>query len=287
MATRFAQGVEIMLGTSEIRQSLRRRATAWNGDVAPETAETAEHESSATKSPEPILTLARFTKDGELHLEPPSSLTPDQVVFLAEIQSLAKRVEKNRFPVRQEVLRLLENAANAGVVLGDLKKGEALLARAAAVHERALIGKNRLNYVVGTLGGILALAIVVLSSAALSHYGVTSMGPPQFVVALFAFAALGSVTSVLMRLSMLDLREDTSRALLMLSGASKPLVAIAFATIVYITLKYKLVAVTLGTPEALSGEADEAAYWIAAFVCGFAERLGSDIVVKAEPRAAD
>jgi hypothetical protein len=35
------------------------------------------------------------------------------VVFLAELQSLAKRVEKNRFAVRQEVLRLLENAANA------------------------------------------------------------------------------------------------------------------------------------------------------------------------------
>jgi hypothetical protein len=277
-----------MLGTSEIRQSLRRRAPAWHGDVEPETAQTAEHESTATKSVEPVLTIARFTKDGELQVEPPSTLTPDQVVFLAEIQSLAKRVEKNRFPVRQEVLRLLENAANAGVVLGDLKKGEALLARAAAVHERALVGKNRLSYIVGTLCGIVVLAIfVVLGSAALAHYGVTSMGPPQFVLALFAFAGLGSLTSVLMRLSTLDLREETSRMLLMLSGASKPLVAIAFATIVYITLKYKLVAVTLGTPEGLSPEADEAAYWIAAFLCGFAERLGSDVVVKAEPRTAE
>jgi hypothetical protein len=276
-----------MLGTSEIRQSLRRRATAWHGDVASEATQAAEHESSAMKSPEPILAIARFTKDGELQLEPPASLTPDQVVFLAEIQSLAKRVEKNRFPVRQEVLRLLENAANAGVVLGDLKKGESLLGRAATVHERALVGKNRLNYIVGTLGGIATLATVVLSAAALSHYGVTSISPPQFLLALFAFAGLGSVTSVLMRLSRLDLREDTSRSLLMLSGASKPLVAVAFATIVYITLKYKLVAVTLGTPEALSQEVDEAAYWIAAFVCGFAERLGSDIVVKAEPRTSE
>jgi hypothetical protein len=277
-----------MLGTSEIRQPVRRRAPAWHGEVAPETAQTAEHESSATKASEPVLTIARFTKEGDLELDPPTSLTPDQVVFLAEIQSLAKRVEKNRFPVRQEVLRLLENAANAGVVLGDLKKGEALLARAAAVHERALVGKNRLSYITGTLFGIAVLAIVVVfATAALSYYGVTTMGPPQFVLALFAFAGLGSVTSVLMRLSTLDLREETSRMLLILSGASKPLVAIAFATIVYITLKYKLVAVTLGTPEGLSQEADEAAYWIAAFICGFAERLGNDIVVKAEPRTAE
>jgi hypothetical protein len=275
-----------MLGTSEIRQSLRRRAAAWHGDVAADTAQTTEHESSATKL-EPVLTIATFTKDGELQLEPPSTLTPDQVVFLAELQSLAKRVEKNRFPVRQEVLRLLENAANAGVVLGDLKKGEALLARAAAVQQRALVGKNRLNYIVGTVFGIAVLGVVVLTSAALSQYGVTSIGPPQFIIALFAFAGLGSVTSVLMRLSTLDLREETSRTLLMLSGASKPLIAIAFAAIVYITLKYKLVAVTLGTPEGLSQEADEAAYWIAAFLCGFCERLGSDIVVKADSRTAD
>jgi hypothetical protein len=276
-----------MLGTSDIRQSLRHRATSWRGDAPVESVQPHEQEANGAKAPEPVLTIARFTKDGELHLDVPSSLSADQVVFLAEIQSLAKRVEKNRFPVRQEVLRLLENAANAGVVLGDLKKGEALLARAAAVHERALIARNRLHYIVGTGCGTVVLSLIVLSSVALSNYGLTSIGPTQIVVALFAFAGLGSVTSVLIRLSSLDLREETSRALLMLSGASKPLVAIAFASIVYIVLKYKLVAVTLGTPEALTHEADEAAYWIAAFLCGFTERFGSDIVVKAEPRPAE
>ena len=272
-----------MLGTSEIRQTLRRRATtSWHGEAAGEHAQAAEHDASAGKPQEAVLAIAHFTKDGELQLELPSALTPDQVVFLAELQSLAKRVEKNRFPVRQEVLRLLENAANAGVVLGDLKKGEALLSRATAVHERALVARNRLNYIVGTVGGIVVLSIVALAAAALSHYGVTSIGPPEILLALFAFAAIGSVTSVLLRLSRLDLREETSRGLLMLSGASKPLVAIAFASIVYIVLKYKLVAISLGTPDGLSQEADEAAYWIAAFLSGFSERLGSDIVVKAD-----
>jgi len=276
-----------MLGTSELRQPLRRRAASWHGEAPVETVTMTEHESSADKAPEAVLTIVRFTKEGELQLEPPPSLTPDQVVFLAEIQSLAKRVEKNRFPVRQEIVRLLENAANAGVVLGDLKKGEMLLARAAAVHERALVAKNRLSYIIGTLCGIVVLSVIVLSMAALAHYGVTSLGPPQIVLALFAFAGVGSITSVLMRLSSLDLREETSRTLLMVSGASKPLVAIAFASIVYIVLKYKLIAITLGTPEGLGLEADEAAYWIAAFLCGFSERLGSDIVVKAAPRTAE
>jgi hypothetical protein len=272
-----------MLGTSEIRQTLQRRASTWQSDAG-EHARPSEHDPAAAKVQDPVLAIAHFTKDGELQLELPSALTPEQVVFLAELQSLAKRVEKNRFAVRQEVLRLLENAANADVVLGDLKKGEALLTRAAAVHERALIARNRLHYIVGTICGIVVLSGVVLGAAALSHYGITSIGPPEILLALFAFAAVGSITSVLMRLSQLNLREETSRGLLMLSGASKPLVAIAFASIVYIVLKYKLVAISLGTPEGLSQEADKAAYWIAAFLSGFSERLGSDIVVRPDSK---
>jgi hypothetical protein len=270
-----------MLGTSEIRQTLRRRASTWHGEAAEHT-QTAEHEATAAKVQEPVLAIAHFTKEGELQLELPSALAPDQVVFLAELQSLAKRVEKNRFPVRQEVLRLLENAANAGVVLGDLKKGETLLARAAAVHERALVARNRLQYIAGTICGVVVLSVAVIAAAALAHYGITSVAPPDVLLTLFAFAAVGSVTSVLMRLSRLNLREETSRGLLMLSGASKPLVAIAFASMVYIVLKYKLVAISLGTGEGLGQAANEAAYWIAAFLAGFSERLGSDIVVKTD-----
>jgi hypothetical protein len=176
------------------------------------------------------------------------------------------------------VLLLLENAANAAVVLGDLDKGEAIFKEAGAVYERALIAKNRLNYVLGMVLGIAALTVVVLGTLGLAQYGLSIVIPGHTIVTLFAFAGLGSVTSVLMRLSSLDLREETSRALLMMSGASKPVVAIALASIVYIVLKYKLIAVTIGAPEGLSADADEAAYWIAAFLCGFGERFGSDVV---------
>lgn len=269
-----------MLGTSEIRQPVRRREASWHGEAPAESAAAAEQETTPTRLTDKALPIARFSSDGELQLDLPSLLTPEQIVFLAELRSLAKRAEKSRFSARQQVLLLLENAANAAVVLGDLDRGEAILRDAGAVYERALIAKNRLNYLLGMFVGIAALTVVVLGTVGLAQYGLSIVIPGHTIVTLFAFAGLGSVTSVLMRLSSLDLREETSRALLMMSGASKPVVAIALASIVYIVLKYKLIAVTIGAPEGLSADADEAAYWIAAFLCGFGERLGSDILAR-------
>ena len=267
-----------MLGTSEMRQSLRRRDSAWHDDAPSEPSPAAEHEAGATRLTDKALPIARFTADGELQVDLPSLLTPEQIVFLAELRSLAKRAEKSRFSARQEVLLHLENAANAAVVLGDLDRGEAILQQAIAVHERALLARNRLNYLLGTALGIVGLTVLVLAAVSLAQYGLALVVPGQTILALFAFAGIGSVVSILIRLSSLDLKEDAGRALLMVSGASKPVLALAFASIVYIVLKYKLIAVTIGSPEGLSQEADDAAYWIVAFICGFSERFGSDIV---------
>lgn len=269
-----------MLGTSEMRQPVRRRDASWHGETPAENAPAAGEEGTPTRLTDRALPIARFSSDGELQLDLPSLLTPEQIVFLAELRSLAKRAEKSRFSARQQVLLLLENAANAAVVLGDLDRAEAILNEAHTVYDRALVAKNRLNYLLGMVIGIAALTVIVLGTVGLAQYGLSIVIPGNTIVTLFAFAGLGSVTSVLMRLSSLDLKEETSRALLMMSGASKPVVAIALASIVYIILKYKLIAVTIGAPEGLSPEADDAAYWIAAFICGFGERLGSDIVAR-------
>jgi hypothetical protein len=45
-----------------------------------------------------------------------------------------------------------------------------------------------------------------------------------------------------------------------------------------------MIAISLGTPEGLGQQTHEAAYWIAAFLSGFSERFGSDIVVKPDAK---
>ena len=223
----------------------------------------------------------QVTQQGELHLNPALQLEADQILFVAEVRSLCRRVSKNGYWARQELFLLLEDAANAGILAGDLAKGEVLLNRAQELYQRALLARNRIHYVNGTAAGVVALIVLAAIVVQVANSGFASaLAPPAMLVALFAFAGIGSVTSVLIRLSSLDLKEETSKFLLMLSGASKPLVAIAFASIVYIVLKYKLVAIAIG-----NGSDADPAYWVAAFLCGFSERFGSDIIARLEPQA--
>ena len=237
------------------------------------------HTSSPNGTSQPV----HVDDQGELHLDPLVPLSADQIVFVAEIRSLLKRVVRNRFWARQEICLLCENAANAGIVAGDITKGELILARATEIYQKALLGRNRIQYVVGTFLGVLVLIVLALIVVELSVLGIVpSLAPPETLISLFAFAGIGSVTSVLIRLSTLELNEETSKTLLMLSGASKPLVAIAFASIVYILLKNNLVAVTIGSSDSSN---PDAAYWVAAFLCGFSERFGSDIIARLEPKS--
>ena len=225
------------------------------------------------------LPAVMITEQGELRLNLSANPTAEQIVFLADIRSLAKRVEKHRPWARQEILLLLENAANAGVVAGDLEKGGLILRKATEVYHRDLQSRNRLRYVFGTALGVLALIVLAAAAVGLTNLKIgAALATPEIIVSLFAFAGIGSVTSVLTRLSSLDLREETSRSMLLLSGASKPLVAIAFASVVYIMLKHRLLNVSIGATETT-----DAAFWVAAFLCGFSERFASDIIARLEP----
>ena len=128
---------------------------------------------------------------------------------------------------------------------------------------------------------MLALILLAAITVALTNLpAFSTLAAPQMIIGLFAFAGIGSTASVLTRLSTMDLGNETSKGMLLLSGASKPLIAIAFACIVYIIMKHQLVAISVGG----SGkEAAEAAIWVAAFLCGFSERFASDIIAKFEP----
>jgi hypothetical protein len=228
--------------------------------------------------------VAQFNDRGELRLDPTLALAADQIAFVGQLSSLGKRVAKNHFWAREEIFLLLENAATVAIVAGDVAKGEVILKHATEIYERALLGRNRIHYVAGTALGVLALVVIAFVIVELGATGVIKAFPStDTLIALFAFAGMGSVTSVLIRLSNLDLAEETSRTLLMLSGASKPLVAVAFAIIVYLILKHQLVALTIGQP--MAGTNSDAGYWVAAFLCGFSERFGSDIIARLKPPA--
>lgn len=238
----------------------------------------------AGAAPGAQLTLAVVSERGELSSPLPPDPSTAQLSFYADLVTLGRRVERHRPWAQKELYLMIENAASAGLVAGDLGKGQQLLAKAVQVYERDLLSKNRIRYVVGTGVGVLtliALAALAVALTSLPVFG--TLAAPQTIVALFAFAGIGSTASVLTRLSTMDLKDETSKGMLLLSGASKPLIAIAFASIVYIIFKHQLVAVSMGS--STQPDSADAAIWVAAFLCGFSERFASDIIAKLEPKA--
>lgn len=65
--------------------------------------------------------------------------------------------------------------------------------------------------------------------------------------------------------------------MLVISGAAKPVVAIVLAVIVFLILDLKIVEIHVGNA---TGERANGLFLITSFLCGFSERLASDIIAR-------
>ena len=186
---------------------------------------------------------------------------------------------------RAEVKALLQNAVVvAGYVLADSpavsdgtklpRKPQAaigLYRQAEDIFLRHLQSKNRLLYLAGVCLGILLLVLIAFGARFLPA-GVTQSVDAQLFPALIFFAGLGTIVSVLLRLSTLDVVQEISRPILLISGLGRPFVASAFALVVYLMLANKLVSVSLNQPD------EAGSYLVVAFLSGFSERFAQDLL---------
>ena len=212
----------------------------------------------------------------ELVVHMPTTATADQLALASEIRAMWQRVLQRQLWSRGAVRELLLGAADAGGK--DVDKGRALLERAQEMFDDDVQTKNRMFYVIGVVLGVGVVALVtagvVLFARAfesLTKY----LADPSFVIALFAFAGMGSLTSVLIRLSTIDLKHELRQKFVVLSAAARPIVAMAFASIAYVVLKNGLISVRVGAGGA---DAQDALIWTAAFLCGFSERFATDLL---------
>jgi hypothetical protein len=97
---------------------------------------------------------------------------------------------------------------------------------------------------------------------------------------------MGAVTSVLLRLSQIDLHDQTSPTLVFVSGATRPVTAAFFATVLALLISSRVLDLHLG-PSPSQGS-DQLLLPIS-FLCGFSERFASDILSRlgGDARAAD
>ncbi len=217
-------------------------------------------------------------KSDVIRFDVPPNAHPVAEVLTARVVELdhsSLRVFHKRSPAREEIKALLVNT----VVLlqrSECRGAAHLAGQAERVFAQHLSTQNRIRYLIGMTIGIGALTgiagiVTTFTTKVIQPF------PSSVLILLLVFAGMGSVTSVVTRLASIDLRQETSRTLLLVSGATRPIVASFFAIVVALILDTGIVTLHFGNVDA---EKQSSTLLVVAFLCGFSERFAVDILAR-------
>lgn len=202
--------------------------------------------------------------------------TPEENSLAADIVILDHRNRhqlRPRTPEWEEVSKLLVNAV-VFLQCRNLEQSRALLKEAEDVYYHHNQTRNRVRYLIGALAGIMAAGALGAALLLVSK-PMEQIVTRQMLVLILVFAGIGSLTSVLTRISSIDLKEETSKFSVLVSGFSRPVVAMVLAVVVYLIVNGKIVDIKVG-----SSSDPLATYLVISFLSGFSERFAQDIVAR-------
>lgn len=217
-----------------------------------------------------------FNEDLFLIVREPENPNLEERRLARDIVILDHRAHHQLQPKTREWDEVLKLLINVGILLQahDAEQGRAILKEAQRVYYHHNQTRNRIRYLAGAVAGIVVSAVIgaglLLLSKSMEHYV-----ERQLLVLMFVFAGLGSIASVLTRISKIDLRDETSNFSVIMSGFSRPLIAIFFALVVYFILDTHMLEIKLGSA---SEPKVNAVYLVTSFLCGFSERFAKDII---------
>lgn len=190
------------------------------------------------------------------------------------LQQRADRQLRKESCEGDQVLRLLANAEEC-LLARDATHGRLIFKEAERIFHRYNQTKNRIHYLIGALLGIVIAAPLgfLLSKLAAPIIDI-DLRAVHFLI--FVFAGIGSLTSVLTRVSSIDLREETSKFSVYISGFSRPLIATVLAVVVNVIVNGRIVEIAIGAP----GNGKGAGCLVISFLCGFSERFAQDIIAR-------
>jgi hypothetical protein len=230
---------------------------------------------------------AWINENNFLSFHVPPEPSAEQQVLIADIVNLDHLAHdrlKPETPQWNEVLGILLNAAITGVTANDPAQGRLIYERAEEAFYHHIQTRNRVKYLLGMMIGVVVAGALGGTLSLLSRFLEESFITPELLVLLFVFAGMGSIASVLTRLSSIDLRKETSDRMVMVSGAARLVVAIFFAMVVYLILDLRIVEFQFGDP---SGARRDELYLVASFLCGFSERFAQDIISRVSLNKTD
>jgi hypothetical protein len=207
----------------------------------------------------------------------PSEPSADQSTLIKDIVRLDHRslhTLSGRAKERGEVRDLLVNVGNL-LLDGQTVAARALFQNAEDIFLQHIQARNRLRYLLGVLMGV----VVMIGFAAIfSLSGVLDKELPLSVPLIVLFAGMGAITSVLTRLSSINLRDQTSNQLIYISGASRPVTAVFLSIVICLVLALQIIEIHAGIVD--GDAAPVGLYLIAAFLSGFSERWAKDVLAR-------
>ena len=217
-----------------------------------------------------------------LKFEVPAGATPEQQLLAADIITLDHRAYNRLKPNTREwaeVLGLLHEAAHMGLTNNHPEPARQLYERALETHLNHLQAKNRWRYLVGmVLGGFVAGFVANFILIVWGHVlrDATNLDE-ELQILISLFAGIGSVTSVLTRISSIDLKEDLSTPILVASAAFRPVAAIFLALVVFYVVDSDIVDIQFGE-DSDDKEKRNGLFVVTSFLSGFSERFAADVI---------
>jgi hypothetical protein len=190
--------------------------------------------------------------------------------------ALLGRYRWNGYRSVESKLKIAGTALQGGAVL----QAKDLVEEADATYKEQLAAQRKVSYLAGVLLGIglLALLQLALHRSTGSLNGVIT---EQFALQMVLFAGMGTLASVLTRIGQFKVETYATRSLVVISGASRPLVAAFVAYAAYAFLRSDLATVTVNGTNVSDVQNATFIYLSAAFLCGFSERFGRHVIDQA------
>jgi hypothetical protein len=265
-----------------------RQVAGQNGDaVATPSIVSAPASDAHPRAPVEAATVASpAVKDGWLVVPLPPDATAGDKALVAEIRTIHRQaytdlafIGRCRWAGYNSVESKLRIAAES-LQAGLHDEAKRLVTSAQATYREQLGAQRKVWYLWGVLIGIglLGVLVVALHAASSSLGDVISQ---QFAFQLLIFAGMGTLASVLMRLGSFKMETYATRVLVMISGISRPLVAVFVTFAMYTILKSHLQTVTVNGNDLTNVDKSSYVYFTAAFLCGFSERFGKDLISRA------
>jgi hypothetical protein len=267
-------------GTDTVQANGKGSASGRQGKTVVGTASTVARSRNVQAPREPVV------RDGWLEFDLPDGADEKDQAVYASIRNVHRqayidlaflgRCRWNGYASVESKVKI----AGTALQRGTRSRAEELVKEARATYREQLAEQRKVSYLAGVALGVGLLALLQLAL----HRSIDSLNgviTEQFALQMVVFAGMGTLASVLTRIGQFKIDTYATRSLVVISGASRPLVAafVAFAT--YAFLRSDLATVTVNGNNVSDVSNATFIYLSAAFLCGFSERFGRHVIDQA------